>query len=95
MLGNFNSFHITSLLSDLHQSVTCLTCLNKAIDLCYGNIPDAFESLCRPVLGHSDHNMIHLVPKYRQMLKRDKPRTHCVRLRVWDNDSSEGDVLMH
>ena len=54
------------------QSVTCPTCLNKTIDLCYSNIPDSFRALCRPALGRSDHNFIHLVPKYRQLGKLDK-----------------------
>ena len=39
VLGDLNSCDITSLLPDLHQSVTCPTRLNKTIDLCYSNIP--------------------------------------------------------
>ena len=87
VLGDFNSCDITGLLPDLHQSVTCPTRLNKTIDLCFSNILDAFRALCRPALGRSDHNVIHLVPKYRQLVKREKPRTHSVR--VWDHDNSE------
>ena len=60
---------------------------NKTIDFCFRNIHDAFQSLCRLPLGHSDHDIIHLVPKYRQKLTREIPRTHCVR--VWDHDSPE------
>ena len=81
VLGDFNSCGITSLLPDLHQSVTCPTRLNKTIDLCY-NIPDAFRALCRPALGRWDHNVIHLVPRYRQLVKREQPRTH--KVRIWD-----------
>ena len=60
------------------SQVSCLIC---------SNIPDAFRSLCRPALGRSDHNVIHLVPKYRQLVKCEKPRTHSVQ--VWDHDNSE------
>ena len=87
MLGDFNSCDITSLLSDLHQSVTFPTRLNKTIDLRYSNIPNAFRALCRLALGRSDHNVIHLGPKYRQLVKREKPRTHSVR--IWDHDNLE------
>ena len=58
-----------------------------SIDLCLSDIPDAFQSLCGPPVGLSGHNVIHLVPKYRQKLKRENPRTP--RVRVWDHDSSE------
>ena len=87
VLGDFNRCDITSVLPDLHQSVTCPTRLNKTIDLCFSNIPDAFRALCRPAVGRSDHNVIHLVPKYRQLVKCDKPRNHSVR--VWYHDNSK------
>ena len=48
VLGDFNSSDTTSLLPDLYQSVTYPTHRNKMIDLCYSNIPDAFQALCRP-----------------------------------------------
>ena len=57
VLGDFNRCYDTSLLPDLHQSVTCPTRLNKTIDLCYSNIPDAFGALCRPVLERSDYKL--------------------------------------
>ena len=88
--SSFNSCDITGLLPDLHQSVTGPTRLNKTIDMCFSNIPDAFRSLCkvcRPPLGRSGHNVVHLVPKYRQLLKREKPQTR--RVPIWDDDSSE------
>ena len=59
----------------------------QTIDLCFSNIADAFRSLCRPPLGRSDHNVVHLVPKYRQLLKRKKPQTR--RVPIWDHDTSE------
>ena len=87
VLGDFNRCGITSVLPYLHQKVTCLTRLNKTIDLCYSKIPDAFGALRRPALRRSDHNLIQQVPKYRQRVKREKPKTHSVR--IWDHDNSE------
>ena len=71
VLGDFN---ITRVLSSLHQSVSCPTRLDSFFDLCYSNIPEVFQSLCRPPLGRSDHNVVHLLPKYRQRPKQEKPR---------------------
>lgn len=87
MLGDFNTWDITGLLQDRHQSVTCQTRLNKTTDFCHSSIHDAFQSMSRPPLGPSDYNMIQPVPKHRQMLKREQHRPHCVQ--AWDNNSSE------
>ena len=87
MLGDFTVHVITGLLPNLPQNVTCLTQFNKTIDLCFSNISDAFQSLCRPPLGRSDHNVAHLVPEYRQKLKRETPGAH--RVRLWVRDSSK------
>ena len=87
VLGDFNACDITGLLPNLHQNVTCPTRFNKTIDLSFSNIPDAFQSLCRPPLGRSDHNVTHLVPEYRQQLKRETPGAH--RVRLWVRDSSK------
>ena len=65
--------------------------MNKTLDMCYGNIPSAFAARCRPPLGRSDHNVVHLLPTYRQKLKREGPRTHNIRL--WTSDSV--DQLQH
>ena len=56
------------------------------------DFPAAIQPQLQPIrtlqlIGCSDHNVIYLVPKYRQKLKREKPRTHCGR--GWDHDSSE------
>ncbi|XP_073681008.1 uncharacterized protein [Garra rufa] len=62
LLGDFNRCDITHLL-DLEQYVTCPTRYNNTLDRCYGNVPGAYRSECRPPLGRSDHNVIHLIPK--------------------------------
>ena len=76
----FNTYDITSVLPSLHRR-------DRTLDMYFSNIPGAFRSLCRPLLGRSDHNGSHLVSKYRQRLKQEKPRIQCVC--VWDHDSSE------
>ena len=86
VLGDLNACDIT-LLPNLHQNVTCPTRFNETIDLSFSNNPDAFQSLCRPPLGRSDHNVTHLVPEYRQKLKRETSGAHHVRL--WVRDSSK------
>ncbi|KAI2650981.1 Inclusion membrane protein D [Labeo rohita] len=62
LLGDFNRIDFTGLL-DLDQYVSCPTRYNKILDKCYGNLPDAYQSECRPPLGKSDHNVIKLNPK--------------------------------
>lgn len=42
------------------------------MDLCYGNIKDAYISKSQPPLGFSDHNVVFLLPHYRAELKRQK-----------------------
>ena len=79
VLGDFNKCRLNHGLPHSKQYVTCPTYKDKIIDLCYGNIPGAFIS--RPLygLGRSDHNMVHLVPIYRERLKRSKPLARAVK----------------
>ena len=56
-----------------YQHVTCATRKDAILDHCYTTIKGAYRSLKRAPLGESDHNMVHLVPAYRQQLKRQKP----------------------
>ena len=54
---------------------------------------DELAALCqkpRPALGSSDHNVILLLPKYRQKFKTHKIPTKTIQ--VWNNDSLESDV---
>ncbi len=87
ILGDFNSCNLSDHLPTLQQYVDCPTRLNRILDRCYGNIPDAYKAICRPPLGKSDHNVIHLLPKYKAVVKRTKPVTK--EIRVWPNKSKE------
>ena len=71
--GDFNSTSLSKTLPSLYQHVKCTTRGEKILDCCYTNIKQAYRSFQRAPLGNSDHNMIQLVPVYKQKLKTDKP----------------------
>ena len=50
VIGDFNSCRLHSCLPMYEEYVTCTTDLDKNIDLCYGNISDAYKSVCVCVL---------------------------------------------
>lgn len=87
LLGDFNTCDITKNLPHLHQYVTHPTRQQKILDKCFVNIPDAYTDRAAPPLGCSDHNVIHLLPTYRQQVKRSKPQVRVIR--QWDADSTE------
>ena len=57
----------------LYQQVDCLTRGDKILDHCYTSIKKAYHSIRHAPLGQSDHNMVYLVPEYKQKLKVNKP----------------------
>lgn len=73
ILGDFNTLSLPTHLPSLQQYIDCPTRASNILDLCYGNIEDAYKARCRPPIGTSDHNVIHLLPKYRQLVKREIP----------------------
>lgn len=87
LLGDFNTCDISQQLPQLHQYVSCPTRMKNTLDKCFGNIPEAYVSKCRPPLGRSDHNTIHLLPRYRQKLKTEKPQTQTIQ--QWNKDNTE------
>ena len=62
--GDFNHCRLNKALPNYRQYVTCKTCGDSTIDLCYRNIPKAYKSRPMPSLGRSVHNLIHLLPLY-------------------------------
>ena len=62
------------------QYVSCPTQNGSTLDLCYGNIANAYKSPPLPPIGLSDHNTVLLTPKYRSKLKTSKPTTNAVNL---------------
>ncbi len=88
ILGDMNHCSLSKTLRNFYQYVTCPTRGNKILDLCYGNIKNAFKSLPLPPLGASDHNCVHLITVYRTALKRGKMQY--IQYRDWnDNDACQ------
>ena len=85
IVGDFNKCRLNKVLPTFKQYVTCSTCGDRTLDLCYGNIRDAFQSRPLPNLGRSIHQMVQLIPLYRQKLKRTKPVVRTTR--VWNPES--------
>lgn len=86
ILGDFNSLRLNRALPTFKQYVTCTTCGDNTIDLCWGNIKDAYKSRALPSLGRSVHNMVQLLPVYRQKVKRLKPTVRTIK--VWSPEST-------
>ncbi|GFR74977.1 endonuclease domain of the non-LTR retrotransposon LINE-1 [Elysia marginata] len=83
--GDFNQCTLSSSLPTFHQYITCPTRNNKTIKLCYGNIEEGYKSTALPPLGISDHCMVQLTPKYRPILKTNKPRKFKVTTKTVEN----------
>ena len=87
ILGDFNHCHLEISMPNYCQVVDKPTRGENILDRCYCSIPDAYKSTVRPGIGLSDHNVVHLLPKYRQKLK-----THKVvkkEVQVWNNEAIE------
>ena len=76
ILGDIN--HCEQPLSDMFSSYC--RCVHDAMrgnnvldDQCLCSVPDSYKTIIRPGIGNSDHNVVHLLPKYKQMLKTVKP----------------------
>ena len=79
LTGDFNNLTIDNLLPSFTQYVTCPTRLNRILDKFYVNIKDAYTSKSLFPLGESDHTLIHLLPRYKPVLKKCKPETKTVK----------------
>lgn len=85
ILGDFNACSIKSVLPNYYQYVKCPTRREKTLDLCFGNIKDAYKGYAKAPLGDSDHHVIQLVPKYKQKLKSCKPEIKTIKR--WTDES--------
>ena len=47
----------------------------------------AYKSVARPSIGKSDHLIVHLLPKYKQLIKREKVRVK--KVKVWNETAIE------
>ena len=87
ILGDFNHCHLENSMPNYCQVVDKPTRGENILDRCYCSIPDAYKSTVRPGIGLSDHNVVHLLPKYRQKLKMHKVVKKEVQ--VWNNEAIE------
>ena len=73
--SDFHQCRLDNVLPDLQQFIDIPTRNASTLDLCYGNIPNAYTSKTCHQLGSSDHVNIHLVhvPTYKQKLKKASP----------------------
>ena len=79
-LGDFNICTLSSSCPTYKQYISCPTRNGSTLDLCYGNIENAYKSTPLPPLGLPDHNTVLLTPKYRSKLKTSKPTTKTANL---------------
>ena len=87
VLWDCNGCSIKSVLPNYHQYVKCPTRREKTLDLCFGNIKDAYKGYPKLSLRDSDHNAIQLVPRYKKKQKSSKPEIKTIK--EWNNDSVE------
>ena len=87
VLGDFNHCRLENTLPNYHQVVDCATRGNNVLDRCYCSIRDAYKANVRHSIGKSDHLTVHLLPKYRQLIKREKVQIK--KIKVWDKVASE------
>lgn len=64
--------HFGATVPNLERYVTSTTRLNRTLDLCYGNIPEAYISKTHRHLGCSDHNVISIDKYSKQTKSRQK-----------------------
>ena len=59
--------------------------MNNTLDVCYGNVPNAFKSVALPPIGSSDHDTVHLLPAYRPRIQTEPIVKKSVK--VWTPES--------
>ena len=60
ILWDFTTCKLDTVLPTFQQYVSCYTRGDKKLDLCYGNIKEAYRSLQKPPVGTSDHFAVQL-----------------------------------
>ncbi|KAJ8028790.1 hypothetical protein HOLleu_31125 [Holothuria leucospilota] len=85
--GDFNHGTLKRSGSAFYQHVNCSTRGDTILDLCYSNIKDAYIAHRLPNLGEADHNLVLLLPKYRPVVQRLKPRV--INIKQWSADAED------
>lgn len=87
ILGDFNQSRLENYLPHFHQCINEPTRGENTLDRCYCSLQNAYKAIVRPGLGKSDHHVIHLLPRYKQRIKSEKPSKKSVC--VWNATSKE------
>lgn len=82
LMGDFNHVNLNKSLPRYKRQIHLATRGEKTLDQCYCTLPQAFRAVSRAPLGQSDHNMIFLIPQYRQQLKTVKRSIRTIRQRT-------------
>jgi len=85
--GDFNECQFGKCIPTYKQYIKFPTRGERLLDLCFCNIKHAYVSKQLAPLGISDHSMCHLMPVYRQKLKRSKPTKRPVY--QWSNEVND------
>ena len=85
--GDFNHCSLNKTSTSYEQHVSCFTRNDRTIDLCYTNVQAAYTSEQLPPLGKSDHNLVHLLPKYRPVVQRQPVKN--ITVKHWSPESIE------
>ncbi len=67
-------------LPNIYQYTSYPTRGERVLDLCFGNIKNGYKGYSKALLGDSDHNVIHLVPLYKQQLKTSTPELRTIQI---------------
>ena len=84
--GDFNQCDFASYIPHYQQYINCNTRGDRILDLFFCNVKHSYVAKRRSPLGISDHNIIEMLPIYRQKLKQPKQYKE---VRVWNNDVEE------
>ena len=87
IFGDFNKCNLDKTLPKFSQYVTFNTRKESKLDLFYCNFKFAYKCQKLQPIGNSDHNMIRMIPVYKQKAKVTKPVTKSVK--CWNNDNIE------
>lgn len=83
--GDFNHGSMKHPGLRFYQHVNCPTRGESTLDLCYTNVKDAYVSSQLTKLGEADHDLVLLLPKYRPVVQREKPRV--ITIKQWSDDA--------
>ncbi|XP_071959521.1 uncharacterized protein [Antedon mediterranea] len=87
ILGDFNKCTLKDVLPTYEQAISVETRGSATLDLCYCNVKNAYTSKICSKLGNSDHNNIHIMPKYKTKLKQSKPVV--IQQQLWSTEVVE------